>query len=124
MPIPSWPVGLPSTPQRSSFRRLQHHRPLRKTEVEDGPDLLGVQSQTVIKRFQYSISFTSAQYETWRAFADTTLKQGSQQFTMPVLVSSLTVETRRVYLEDGHWADEPFRLGWLVSFVLCVFPTA
>lgn len=122
MAIPSWPAGLPHMPLRSSFRRLELHRPLARFETEDGPDIVRVRANTRIERLQYVLHFTHAQYLIFRDFVETTLVQGSQRFSMDVPVDGWACENRPVYIEGGAVTIEPLGTGWAASFVLSVMP--
>lgn len=125
MPLPDFPVGLPYAPRASAFARTEHHRPVLRTEVEDGPDIMRVQSNTRLKKFSYQLLLTDAQYATWEAFAEVTLLQATQHFMMLVPVVGETFVSRRVYIEGAVWSDtQPEHGLWEVSFVLCVFPAA
>lgn len=126
MPLPTWPTSVPHTPQLSSFQRLEHHRPAIVTEVEDGPDLMAVSSQTRIARFSYRREITASEYATLYNFFENDLAQGTGHFLMLVPAVGKTMELRRVYLEKGQWSDEPDADGidFIISFTLCVFPAS
>lgn len=124
MALPDYPSTLPYKPQRDGFARPQHHTPLLVTEVEDGPALTRVQSQTRIKKLSYRLIFSDSEYATWEDFVENDLGQGSGKFMMSVPVVGSTYSTRRVYIEGGQWSDEPLDGYWAVTFTLCVFPAA
>lgn len=124
MTLPAWPDGLRDTPNRGSFKRLEHHRPVVVTDPEDGPSLMRVQSQTAIERYAVQYIFTAAAYDTFKTFAETTLSQATSHFTMQVPVGGSGFESRRVYIENGQWDDAPYGIQWIVTFTLGVFPTA
>ena len=63
-------------------------------------------------------------YDTFKAFARDTLKQGTSHFMAPVLVGGATYETRRVYLDGGKYVAQPVGRDWSVSATLCIFPAA
>lgn len=123
MALATWPTSVPHHPA-GGVVRSSHHRPLVTTEVEDGPDLMRVQSQTKIKTLQYQLAMTNAQFVTFESFVEDTLDQGSQHFTMPIVDVDGTCEDRRVYIEGGQWSDSPLGPRRMVSFNLCVFPAA
>lgn len=123
MPLPVWPTGLPSQPLKEGFSENEH-QPLVVTPVEDGPDIMRVQSNTSIIEMAYPLYFTHAQFATFKTFVVTTLSKASSHFTMTVFVAPSTFENRRVYIKGGQWRPAtPYRLGWIVRPVLCVFPT-
>jgi hypothetical protein len=122
MPLAEWPTGLPSRPLKDGFSSA-HHAPLLASEMEDGPDIMRVQSRTLIEEFIYPLYFTHAQYAAFKAFAIEDLDQARDHFTMPVYIEAALSETRRVYLKNARWRPvSPYRLGWIIRPVLCVFP--
>jgi hypothetical protein len=122
MAIPDWPSTLPTEARRAGFSGQEAYRPPVVTEVEDGPDLMRPSGSTIIEKVAYRIRMTSAQFDTFKAFARDTLGQGVSHFHMSVLTGGATYETRRVYLEGGKFGWQPHGRDWDVSFNLCIFP--
>ncbi len=123
MPLPQWPAGIPYEPDNDAIS-IDPHQPAAVTQVEDGPDIMRVQSNTIIQKISYKLQpFTIQQMATWRTFIETTCVQGTAQFEMQVFGVAATCVSRRVYLDGGKWMAQREGARWRVSFTLCVFPT-
>jgi hypothetical protein len=122
--IAAWPGTVPYLPLRDQLRR-SNARTVKSTEMEDGPPVMRLQSQTRIKRMQYAIKMLDAERNYFETFVETTLNGGVDHFTMSVpLIQSDTFVTRRCYIENGDWSESYTGTHWVVSFTLCVFTAA
>ncbi|CAL8972903.1 hypothetical protein RHODGE_RHODGE_01036 [Rhodoplanes serenus] len=123
MALPTWPSTVPHVPEREPFAVVEYHRKPVASEVEDGPTIMRVQSQTRLKKLSYAIRMTAAQLATLETFLEVTCAQSTQHFTMPVFVGGETAMTRRCYVDGAEWRSEALAPDlWRVSFTLCVFP--
>lgn len=122
MTTPDYPSTIPYKPQRDAFSE-EPYQPLSSAEMEDGPDIDRVQSNTRIQKLAYRLIFTDAEYATWETFVLTTIKRAGH-FMMSVPASGSTYSTRRVKLDKGMFKRDPLEGYWVVTFTLCVFPAA
>lgn len=120
MTIPAWPSTVPDRPVQGGLTPSDPYRPPLKTEVEDGPEILRVQSHTIISKFEYSIAMTAAQFAAWKTFVTTTLGQGTSRFTMTVGILGSGYATKTCYIDGGQWKASPLGSKTMVSFTLCV----
>ena len=124
MASPVYPASLPYHQLADSFRRSEHHRDPVRTETEDGPDRVRIQSQTRFKKFSSGIKYTSDQYAIWEEFAEVTLGQATRRFIMPVPFAGAGYVNKLVYIDGAKWSDSPSGLEWVVNMTLCVLPGA
>jgi hypothetical protein len=124
MPLPVWPATVPHVSAQPPHALDQPYTPPVVTEVEDGPELMRPQSQTVIERYGYAIKMTHAQFATFKAFARDTIAQCTAHFTMMVNVLGTGCVERRAYIEGGNYRAEPRGAAVFVSFRLCAFPSS
>ena len=123
MALPVWPSTVPHVSAQPPNALDQPYTPPVVTEVEDGPELMRPQSQTVIERYAYAIKMTHAQFNTFKTFARDTLGQCTAHFSMMVNVLGGACVDRRVYIDGGNYRAEPRGPVVFVSFRLCVFPS-
>lgn len=121
MALATWPAGIPSVPQRDSFKRA-NARPLQSTEVEDGPPIKRLTMQTRILRMSYVLRLTQAQKALFDTFYETTISRGADHFVMSVpLVNGGAFVDRRCYIDDTPEDAETGGDFVVTSFTLCVF---
>jgi len=124
MALPVWPATVPHVSTQPPNALDQPYTPPVVTEVEDGPELMRPQGQTIIERYGYALKMTHTQFNTFKTFANTTLGQCTAHFTMEVNVLGTGCVDRRVYIDGGNYRAEPRGPAVFVTFVLCVFPQA
>ena len=124
MALPVWPATVPHVSTQPPNALDQPYTPPVVTEVEDGPELMRPQGQTVIERYAYALKMTHAQFATFKAFARDTLGQCTAHFSMMVNVLGGACVDRRVYIDGGNYKAEPRGAAVFVTFRLCVFPQA
>lgn len=125
MAVPDWVTSIPSVPYRNLFANMQitaAHSNVMRDEMEDGPDIMTVRSQTVLQKMPWSQLITKAQYATLETFLMTTCKQGTSHFTMPINYKFGTLQTCRVFIENAEWTAQAEGLSIAVAMTLCVYP--
>lgn len=92
MPLPVWPAGLPSAPQRDTFRISRpHNRPV-STEFEAGNTRDRPRGTIQFRMVDMEIRMTPAQFALFDAFVTDDLARGTKRFTMPVWSGAAMVE--------------------------------
>lgn len=121
--MPAWPVSVPYEAVLDQFRVLEITRPVRWTEMEDGPPLARKSGTGRRAKLQYRIICESRQQmEAFRDFFEIDCADGSARFTMPVWSpTNGTYDTHTAMFDQGQATIEPFGLSWALSFNLIVF---
>lgn len=125
MAAPDWVTLIPSVPYKNLHEAMaieQSHVPVIGTEVEDGPDLMRQQSNTILKKMPWRQLITYAQFATLDNFVLVTLAQGTKHFTMPVNWNYGSLQTCRVFLENGELSSQASGVHVAVSAMLKVYP--
>lgn len=104
MPLPTWPVGVPSAPQRDSFRISRPHNRVLSTEFEAGNTRDRPRGTVQYRMVDMDIRMTPAQFALFDAFVTDDLAKGTKRFAMPIWSGAAMVE-RTVKLSG----EEKFR---------------
>lgn len=115
----TWPAELPYQTRRGYPKILAPHRPLDRTDMEDGPQRRRAVSSKSIATIQFPVRLTNAQFDTFREFVRVTLVGGSLDFTMQVWTGAAYEERTCAMAQD--WQDDPVNgLTHLVMLTLDV----
>jgi hypothetical protein len=100
MPLPAWPVGVPSEANYGWQMSQMFLQPV-ATEMEGGNQRLRQMPGNNVATISYPLKpLTDTEYNLFDAFMRTTLTNGASKFTMPLLIGTSTV-TKTVQLDQG-----------------------